>query len=845
MKQVTLFYNNAIELEKDIREYDIVDSNKLLIQVFTSQNDYEYIQNIQYDLNNFFPLSHIIGSTTDGEIKDGKVYSDTTVLSFTIFDKTSILTSSIEHSTDSFNSGISLAKELRHNSSKLFIIFGDSMNTNGEELLNGISSVDDSIVVSGGLAGDSNSFTSSYVFTKFNIISNGVVGVSLNSYELNVYRKYNFDWEKIGKELTVTKAYKNRVYTLDDISAVDTYKHYLGKCVSDNLPKVGIEFPLIINRNGKDIARAVISKESDGSLMFAGNINEGDIVRFGYGDAQNILKNSRELKYDVANHPSEVIFVYSCMARKHFLDGYAEQETLPLNQISPTIGFFTYGEFFTTSTNEFFNETLTIISLSETDDIVEMDFEIDEQCDLKTSSIDALTHLLNVTSSELFDEYENSKHQADVFEYFANHDSLTKLYNRTFFNQYLETLMDKSNDETIEFALLFLDLDRFKEINDSFGHNTGDEVLKVVSKRIKKVISSKPILCRVGGDEFNIIIENINSEKDIEIICKNILSELEHPIIVDAHKFYISGSIGIAMYPKHNGTLLDLIKFADTAMFKAKELGKNNCQFYSSDMTEEAIERSELDVFLRDAIKNNEFHLVYQPQVNALNKEIIGVETLIRWVHDGKFIPPDKFICIAENNGYIHEIDRWVMKHAMEEINRWYKQGIFDGNLSVNVSIKELQRDDFLDNLKSILHMTNFNPKKLEIELTESVMIKNAEKIIEILNKVSDLGIKISIDDFGTGYSSISYLTKLPLTKLKIDKSFIQEIFDSKESELVVKTIIGLSKGLNLDLIAEGVEEESERNFLIKHECTNIQGYFYSRPLKSIEIIKYLQENIL
>ncbi|WP_052746030.1 response regulator [Sulfurovum lithotrophicum] len=403
MKTYNTYFTSEQALLEFIEEHHIKDSSSLLIQVFTSKNSEVFITELTTIISTTLPYASLIGSTTDGEIKDGLVSTMQTVISFTIFEKTALKTYISNDFENYFEGGAKLARDLYEPKTKVIISFIDGLSGNGEDFLNGINSISKEVNVAGGLAGDNATFDKTFVFTKDKVLQNGVVGVGLTSEFLNVFTNYSFHWLPIGKSLTITKAVGNRVYTIDDKTAYDTYAYYLGEDTASALPAVGIEFPLIIRRNGINIARAVLSSEPDGSLVFAGNLKNGDIVRFGYGDSDAILSHAKRNVKNIVDKPIESIFIYSCMARRRFMPEQIELETKPFNAIAPTSGFFTYGEFYCSLKKELLNQTMTVLALSESDEVKKkITFESDEKSySNKSSTIKALSHLINVSSGEL------------------------------------------------------------------------------------------------------------------------------------------------------------------------------------------------------------------------------------------------------------------------------------------------------------------------------------------------------------------------------------------------------------------------------------------------------------
>jgi len=433
--------------------------------------------------------------------------------------------------------------------------------------------------------------------------------------------------------------------------------------------------------------------------------------------------------------------------------------------------------------------------------------------------------------------------QKEILKHQAYHDALTGLPNRTLFKDRLQRSINKSKRDGYKVALFFIDLDYFKEINDSLGHDVGDMVLKEISNRLSSTIRAEDTLARLGGDEFTIIMESINKEQDAVLLAKKVLDVLKKSIVINQHVFYISASIGISLFPEDGDSYETLLKYADAAMYRAKKEGRNNFQFYSSDMTELAFERMTMEVSLRNAIQKDEFVVYYQMQVDAQSEKIIGFEALVRWQHpsDG-LIYPDRFIPLAEETGLIIAIDRLVMKKAMNQMHKWKKDGFGVGKLALNISAKELNQKDFTTSIEQIVDETKFDVKDLELEVTESQIMINPDRAIKRLDEISKMGIELAIDDFGTGYSSLSYLKKLPIDKLKIDKSFVIDLPFDEDDVGITKAVISLAKSLNLKVIAEGVETQEQKDFLLKNGCNFIQGYFYSKPLPAYEVEKLLKK---
>lgn len=421
-----------------------------------------------------------------------------------------------------------------------------------------------------------------------------------------------------------------------------------------------------------------------------------------------------------------------------------------------------------------------------------------------------------------------------ALEYQANSDYLTKLKNRFFFDQYLTSI-----DQNTPFHLLFIDLDNFKVINDSYGHELGDKVLQEVARRLQKVIQSEDLLVRFSGDEF-IIITFEQERQNIKVLCKEILTCLNKNYLVGKYNFILSGSIGVAGYP-HDGQDLDELKrHADLAMYEAKKQ-RNTTVFFREELKETYVYNAQIEHELKTALENDEFYMVYQPQINR-DGTIHGVEALIRWENDTLgFVAPDKFISIAESCGEMPSIGCFVIERSFSDMQALYAAIGIDMALSINVSVKQFQHEAFLEQLFALIEKYSWKNRELVLEVTESVFIENVFDIQLLLSKIKERGVRISLDDFGTGYSSLSLLNQLPIDELKIDKSFIDNILTDPNTYSMVEGIIAIAQKLNFTTVVEGVETDEQRAVLHDLECDIYQGYLFSKPLNIKELTQYIQ----
>ncbi|MDE1265896.1 putative bifunctional diguanylate cyclase/phosphodiesterase [Vibrio aestuarianus] len=461
------------------------------------------------------------------------------------------------------------------------------------------------------------------------------------------------------------------------------------------------------------------------------------------------------------------------------------------------------------------------------------------------------------TITPVFDDHQQVKNYLCVFEdislrkaheakleQMAYFDPLTELPNRTNLLQEIAHQIKRYNSTKLNFATLFLDIDHFKHINDSFGHYYGDQVLVELANRLKLCLKETDHIARIGGDEFVILLTKLPPEQSLAPILDNIFSVFERYFDFGEESLRLSTSIGIANYPQDGQTPEALLKNADTAMYLAKKNGRNGYAFYSPELTDVAISRVRLQSALYQGVELKQFSLVYQPQFNLHNQTLLGFEALIRWHHPQLgLVSPDEFIPMAEKSGAIQSIGEWVLRTACQQAKQWLDAEYPLDKLAVNVSAIQLKQSNFIEILTRILSESQLPAHKLEIEITEGFLIENKQKAIHDLQQIAELGVSIALDDFGTGYSSLSYLKGLPLQKLKIDRSFINDIPDDKESNAIVSAILAMGNSLSLIVTAEGIEDEKQMSYLDQIGCHFGQGYYLGRPLSVEDATNLLKKN--
>lgn len=432
----------------------------------------------------------------------------------------------------------------------------------------------------------------------------------------------------------------------------------------------------------------------------------------------------------------------------------------------------------------------------------------------------------------IVNDISEKKKKESLIHNLAYFDVLTNLPNRVLFQEHVINKIPALQRNSKKMALFFIDMDNFKNINDAFGHFTGDKFLIEVAKSIKATLRDEDTLARLGGDEFTVMLGDAESVSEIAFVAKKIIERFQAPVIIEDREFYTGASIGISIYPDDGTTYEELVKAADTAMYHVKESGKNSYQFYTQSMNEKITERSLIENDLRSAINKNELFLEYQPKVNLKTKKVYGMEALIRWNHpDIGLIRPDKFIGISEETGQIAQIGLWVAKQAISDTKALYDEGK-RLVVSINVSSKQLSDDSFINDICAIADNIGLDKGYIELEITESHVMKDVNKALSILNALSEKGFKLSIDDFGTGYSSLSYLKKLPAKTIKIDRSFVLDIDKDEDDRSIVAAIIAMARSLGKDVIAEGSETKEHIDTLKSLHCYQIQGYYFSKPLR-------------
>lgn len=832
MKNFTTSFISIFELEKLLDSNIVKDSSKTLIQIFCAHADVTNIKIIQQFFKYKYPNSTIIGSTTDGIIEGSSVYFDTkSVVTFTSFEDTelkSVLLKHDDYQYNSFNIGEAIVKKICNDDSKVLISFADGINTNGEEYVNGISAINPKLILSGGLAADNGNLVKTYVFDRDEISSCGAVGVSLTSKTLHVATNYTFDWIPIGKKLRITKAIKNRIYEIDGLPVVDIYEKYMGKEVADKLPKVGIEYPLIFEKDGISIGRAVLHKHSDGSLTFAGNIQEGELVRFGVGNIEMILRNSYyhiENLIEKLEYETEAIFIYSCMARRRFMNKYTEDELSIIKSLGQVSGFFTYGEFFHSKNgNQLLNETMTVLTLSESNRpnlISTKKTETKQNFGVNPEHV--IAHLANVVSNELAELNENLENRVQ--------ESSDYIYKQAYFNP-LTGLPNRLSlitklEESIGQIIFLINIDDFTMINDFYGHDTGDKVLERLALILESLVEDDPAqVYNLPSDEFAIIMDIEHSKQKIESKIKYFISEIENEdFLFNGHLAHVTVTISAALINEGKTGLIN----ADMSLKLAKKANKDY-MIFDEDLNLARQYENNINIanIIKNAILMNEIIPYFQPIFDAKSGKVEKYESLVRLKKtDGEILGPYAFLGISQKIKLYSQITEIMIEKSF---SFFAKNGM---NFSINLSFSDIANIKTREFIFSKILEYDI-AKQLTIEILETQELDDEDSIFKFIESVYSYGSKIAIDDFGSGYANFRHMTVMRSDYMKIDGSLIKNIDTDKNAKLIVETIIVFAKKLNKKTVAEFVHSQAVYEVVKALDIDYIQGYYLGEPLPTL-----------
>jgi diguanylate cyclase (GGDEF)-like protein/PAS domain S-box-containing protein len=571
-------------------------------------------------------------------------------------------------------------------------------------------------------------------------------------------------------------------------------------------------------------------------------INNQVVGSVGYArDVTESLKNEREYHSIIDNSPSSIVRYDHANKRIFTNPKMAEfYEVAPEFLLGKTPSEFPGGK-----SAESFERSIQAVFSDGKNRTVDLSWQLQsgEQRIIRSTlaaELDPEGNIIAVISMGQ-DVSESVKYQEHIHR-LAFYDPLTNLPNRAKFSDYLEKAASEAKLNGHQFGLINIDIDRFKEINDSIGHAVGDELLQAVANRLTALIGEHDVLARIGVNEFAILLTNIEGSEHLATTVDKVKQTQLEPYLISGKRIFITFCMGIALYPSDSNKVDELFKFAVSALYCAKRLGRSNIKFYTKELTLRATDRMSLENALRNALANNEFELHYQPQANIETNQVIGVEALIRWNRDHKeMIPPDSFISIAEDTGLIIEIGEWIFKTACLSAVELNANRLTPLQVAINLSPRQFIRNNIVGSIQNILKDTHCKPEWIKLEITESLLLEKEDDIKQIMHQLNDIGLQISLDDFGTGYSALGYLIHFPVNQLKIDRSFINDITTNDDRRLLVKAIISMATSLRMDIIAEGVETIEQANYLRQSGCIYAQGYLYGKPMRFEELIKTLK----
>jgi len=827
MHSTSIAFINFQELNEAVSKHSLVDTEKLLIQVFSAKTDKESIVGLQNFFQSYFPLASLIGSTTDGIVHKTALYNDTkSLVVFSYFQNTEIETgfSVLTQECNSYCCGETLAYNLVKKETKVIIAFGDGLHLNGEEFVNGVAFVAPDVTLSGGLAGDNGEMKNTYVFDKEHILNNGAIAAALHSTQLHVAVKYSFDWTPLGKKLKVTKAIKNRVYEIDGITVVDIYAKYFGRELAAQLPQVGIEFPLIFEKNSVEIGRAVIQKHDDGSLSFAGNIPEGTEVRFGIGNVEHVLKNTH---YGISrllqnlHYEPESIFLYSCMARRRFLKEDAGDELKILQQLGDVFGFYTYGEFYhNQNSNQLLNETMTLLSLSESQKITKKEFQdINTETRHILRAEHAVANLANTVSKELEELNANLEAKIEESATFiykqAYFDKLTKLPNRL--------SLIKNIEHDIGKTILLVNIDDFTTINDFYGYTIGDKLLvHLANLLVEKFKEKNAQIYRLPSDEFAITVDLFNNKEKIEASIKRILYLVDtQKLIMDGDVIDFTVTIAAASINKEKIGLAN----ADMTLKLAKRTRKEYLLFQKDmQLSEEYQQNLSMARIVKEAIEEDRIIPYFQPIYEMKTLQIAKYEALVRLqMPNGEIVSPFKFLDISKKIKVYPKITKIMIAKTFQLM---YHKGI---SCTINLDFEDIYNFQTKKILFDAIKKYNI-ADLLTIEILENQEISDEEQFNSFVEEIRQLGVKIAIDDFGSGFANFEHIAKIHSDFIKIDGSLIKNIDKDDNARLIVETIVVFANKLKQKTVAEFVHSKEVFDIVKEIGIDYVQGYYFAEP---------------
>lgn len=839
MKTVNYDYDSMDGVSNFLAANNLQDNPRLLIQVFTAFSTAEEITALQQDFQKIFSKSTLIGSSSDGNIINAKVPPvGQTTISFTQFESTELKLAFCSSTDDSFTVGKCIGQQIQDTEVKAIISFTDGINTNGEAYLNGLSAVCQNTVISGGMAGDNGLLKETFVFTLTEYTSQGAVAVGLKNPSLIASTRYNFDWQTVGKPMRITRAKDNVVYEIDHQPTSKVYEKYLGKDIAGKLPATGIEFPLVKLEQDTLIGRAVIAKGKSNSLVYAGNLREGDVVQFGIASKDSFIRDTYLTLQTIENQPVESLFVYSCMARRRFLGEQAGCELEPYQETMNVSGFYTYGEFYYSGENKsvhLLNQTLTLLALSENR---ESRLEFKELPTLRhcrayeNSQADTLSAVSNLAVSVSNDfaalnsmlKHEVEKKTKELVNK-SLIDELTDLPNR----QTLLNDLRASEDQT----LIVININDFSKINGFYGLSAGDELLLKVSLKLEhnlyklSKLLPQAKLYKLPSDEYAIITQTVD-KKALLLAAE----ELNYTVFSDTYKILDFDILVNATWVFGQTDMSDKCLLQADMAVKEARINKQNFVFLDSSRFIESKARLEIAHKVRSALLSNRLFPVFQPIFDNKTGLIDKYECLARMQdEDGNILSPAQFIDISK---------MIQMYPVLSEIMIYKSFKAFAGSglkFSINLSLEDIKSTATQTVLFDAIKHYDI-AKQLTIEILENQSLDENSVVYDFIDKVKKLGVTIAIDDFGSGYANYEHLTKLKADIVKIDGSLIQQISKDAVSNSVIDSILVFAQKLNISVVAEFVSSEEIYQHVKLKGIDYSQGFHLSEPVAELPASK-------
>lgn len=815
MQLINYRYKSHKELKLFLETLSPSNQQSILIQLFSGVMDKQLIQFILDILVVNLPDAMLIGATTAGEIMDGIMSSSEIILSFSLFDATDVSTYYFPHSD--FSHGVQAAQEILTNRTKVCIAFSEGLKSDSESFLDGFTSVRSDVMVAGGNAGDDLSFTRTYVMEGSHLYDEGIVIAVLDSDVLHVHNAYSLNWTSVGKEMTITKADKNIIYEIDSRAVRELYTHYLGTEAVERIPASAIEFPLVKIEDEVPIARSIIAQNEDGGFVYAGHFHNGDKIRFAIGNVEEVLNHASDIQATIASFPVEATYIYSCSVRKLFLQEQLNYEFGLINDVAPTTGFFTYGEFFHSHCdNQLLNITTTTLSLSESE-YISTSVEATSSHAYRHSMLKSLTHLVNVTQEELDKNLRELMTKERTIER-QLHDELTGVKNRTA----LFADMEATEGAMI---LMVLNIDLFSNINDYYGYEIGDQLLEAFAQKLEEVVEHNRIY-RISGDEFAVIcMQAVLDEECREQILNTVRALENHRFLVAGHGISLDISAGVARAEHSN-----VYNLAHIALKEAKERRAKVIFFDDCKKLEEKTRNNIIIVNkIKSAIENDRIIPYFQGIVDNQTRRIVKYEALIRLIdEDGSILSPYLFLEHAKKSKLYDTLTQIMVAKTFEVFET------LEIEFSINLTLQDIQCEETRLFLYETLQYSRAANHAV-FEIVESEGIENFEDVALFIKTVKEYGCKIAIDDFGTGYSNFSYLSKLDVDYIKIDGSLIKNIHSDADHLLTVESILFFAHKKGIETIAEFVEDEATFEKLLELGVTYTQGYLFSIPSEKIE----------